>query len=341
MATTIDLRSDTVTQPCLAMRQAMAHAPVGDDVYGEDPTVCALEERAADLLGKEAGVFFPTGTQSNLAALLSHCGRGDEYITGDRYHVYRYEAGGAAVLGGISPCPLTTDTRGGLSVDAVLAAIKDDDSHFPRTRLLCLENTVSGMVQDAAEIEAVVNAAHGRGLCVHLDGARLMNAAVAQNTSAQKLAAGFDSVSLCLSKGLGAPAGTVLCGETDFTREARRNRKILGGGMRQSGILAAAGLWALENNIERLQEDHSLAEALACGLAEIPAVNAGAVWSDTNMVFFAPEAADRLPLRRHWAERGIQSGEQEPAFRLVTHLDLTREDIAKTITAAAEYYDSR
>lgn len=345
----IDLRSDTVTSPGKAMRDAMARAPVGDDVYGEDPTVRALEERVAELLGKAAGAFFPSGTQSNLSALLSHCRRGDEYLVGARYHIYCNEAGGGAVLGGLVPCPLATDERGGLSTENVLAAIKEDDSHFPRTQLLCMENTVCGMVQDAEKMAEVVNAARGRGLRVHLDGARLMNAAVAQDIPAQKLSAVFDSVSFGLSKGLGAPAGTVLAGDADFICAARRWRKMLGGGMRQSGILAAAGLWALENNIERLRKDHQLAEELAHGLMKISVPDksapdesaSGAVSWNTNMVYFAPAAEDHEPLRAHWEARGILVGNQRPAFRMVTHLDITQENIADVIAAAKEYYNSR
>ena len=339
-ATIIDLRSDTVTRPCRAMREAMAQASVGDDVYGEDPSVSALEERAAALLGKEEGVFFPSGTQSNLAALLSHCDRGDEYITGERYHVYCYEAGGAAVLGGISPCPLTTDARGGLSMQDVIDAIKEDDSHFPRTRLLCMENTVSGMTQDTAAVDNIVKAARAHGLRAHLDGARLMNAAVAQNIKARELVAVFDSVSLCLSKGLGAPVGTVLCGDAAFIYKARRNRKILGGGMRQSGILAAAGLWALENNIARLQEDHRRAEELARGLMAISAIDKNMISWDTNMVYFKPLATDHALLQNYWKTRGIYVS-SAPTFRLVTHLDISDENIKDTIAAAAEYYESR
>ncbi len=336
-----DLRSDTVTKPGVAMRAAMAQAAVGDDVYGEDPTVRELEERAAELLGKKAGLFFPSGTQSNLAALLSHCRRGDEYIAGDIYHVYRYEAGGAAVLGGISPCPLATGARGELAAQTVAAAVKDDDPHFPRTRLLCMENTVSGTAQDLAETKAAVAAARRRGLLAHLDGARLMNASIAQNIPAKKLAAPFDSVSLCLSKGLGAPAGTVLCGGKEFIGKARRNRKILGGGMRQAGIIAAAGMYALENNIERLHDDHQLAEELAQGLAEIAGTNGATVSLGTNMIFYAPAAADHSPLRHHLKGCGVLVGDGRPAFRMVTHLDVSRKDIAKTVAAFAKYYKSR
>ena len=339
--TAADLRSDTVTRPCREMRAAMARAEVGDDVYGEDPSIRALEEHTAQLLDKEAGVFFPSGTQSNLAALLTHCRRGDEYIACEYCHIYRYEAGGGAALGGISPCPLPADARKGLSAESVAAAIKEDDPHFPRTRLLCMENTMSGIVQDETMMRAAVDAAHRRGLRTHLDGARLMNAAVAQNTSAKKLCEYFDSVSLCLSKGLGAPAGTMLCGESGFIREARRNRKLLGGGMRQSGILAAAGLWALEHNIARLQQDHELAEELARGLTNISAVKENAVSCDTNMVHFAPAPADYAPLRQHWEAHGVLVGGSDCVFRLVTHRDITQEGIAVAIAVAAEYYKSR
>ena len=222
----IDLRSDTVTRPSAAMREAMARTEVGDDVYGEDPAARRLEECAAAMLGKERAVFFPSGTQSNLAAALAHCGRGDEYLVGDCYHIYRCEAGGAAALGGISPFPLKTGEDGGLTAEQIAAAVKEDDSHFPRTALLCLENTVSGAAQDEKKMQAAVAAARERGLRAHLDGARLFNAAVEQDIAAKQLAAPFDSVSVCLSKGLGAPAGTMLCGEEAFCETARRLRKL-------------------------------------------------------------------------------------------------------------------
>ena len=337
----IDLRSDTVTRPSAAMREAMARAEVGDDVYGEDPAARRLEECAAAMLGKERAVFFPSGTQSNLAAALAHCGRGDEYLVGDCYHIYRCEAGGAAALGGISPFPLKTGEDGGLTAEQIAAAVKEDDSHFPRTALLCLENTVSGAAQDEKNMQAAVAAARERGLRAHLDGARLFNAAVEQDIAARQLAAPFDSVSVCLSKGLGAPAGTMLCGEEAFCETARRLRKLLGGGMRQVGILAAAGLWALQNNIVRLRDDHRHAEALAGGLAAIDGVDGAAVSQRTNMIYFRPAPEDREPLRRHLAKRDIQIGEAGGAYRLVTHLDIAPDDIAAVVSAAADYYSRR
>ena len=265
----IDLRSDTVTRPSSAMRLAISKAVVGDDVYGEDPTVNRLEAMTAELCGMEAAIFCASGTQSNLLALLSHCQRGDEYIVGQQAHTYKYEGGGAAVLGSIQPQPLEFETDGSLSLEKIRAAIKEDDIHFAKTRLLALENTLGGKVVSQSYIKEASEFAHERGLAVHLDGARVCNAAVAQSVSVAELAAPFDSVSICLSKGLGAPVGSVLCGTRELITTARRWRKMLGGGMRQAGILAAAGIVALENNIPRLAEDHENARLLAQGLGKI------------------------------------------------------------------------
>ena len=334
----IDLRSDTVTKPSSAMRKAMMSAEVGDDVYGEDPTVIQLEKMTADLLGKEAALFLPSGTQSNLTALLSHCNRGDEYIAGDSYHTYRYEAGGGAVLGGISPCPIAANKSGGLDVDSVCAAIKSDDFHFARTKLICLENTAHGKTQNQDAIEAVAEAAHSRGLSVHLDGARLMNAAADSGLPPQELTASADSVSLCLSKGLGAPAGSVLCGEAEFILRARRNRKILGGGMRQAGILAAAGIFALENNIPRLSDDHANARKLADGLSQFAALKVESEMCGTNMVFITPASDDRKPLCRHLESRGIIVGGRDSTMRLVTHLDISADAIDAVVGAVDKYF---
>jgi len=331
----IDLRSDTVTRPGPEMRDAMANADVGDDVYGEDPSIIALEEKAANLLGKEAGLYLSSGTQSNLTAVLTHCGRGEEYIVGNSYHIFSHEAGGAAVLGGISPFPLQVSDRGGITADQVAAAIKPDDSHYPVTRLVCVENTVSGRVQDPDELKAISGLAHGRGLSVHLDGARLMNAAVALGKAPSELAEPMDSISLCLSKGLGAPVGSVLSGSADFIKRARRNRKILGGAMRQAGVLAACGIYALDHNIERLSEDHDNARALADGLSSIDALK---VESETNMVFVEPKPEDHAAFCAHLAGDGIVTGGQSPKLRLVTHLDLSRDDIAEVVQSAKSFY---
>lgn len=335
---TIDLRSDTVTRPSAAMRQAMAEAEVGDDVYNEDPTVQRLQAKAAELLGKEAGIFLPSGTQSNLVALMTHCQRGEEFIVGNVNHIYQHEAGGAAVLGSLSPCPIATDAAGGMSVEGVESAIKADDPHYPITRLVCLENTVSSRVQKQDTIEAIADMAHDRGLSVHLDGARLMNAAVAAKAKPADLVRKVDTVSLCLSKGLGAPVGSVLCGPKDFIARALRARKILGGAMRQVGVLAACGLYALENNIERLAEDHARATRLAEGLARFPGLQVRHDADDTNMLFVTPRAEDQEALLAHLASEGIVFANQRPAIRLVTHLDITDEDVETIIAAVGDFY---
>jgi threonine aldolase len=332
----IDLRSDTVTRPGEGMRRAMAQADVGDDVYGEDATVTALEARVAALLGKEAGLFVASGTQSNLTAILSHCQRGEEYIAGESYHVFSNEAGGASVLGSVVAHPLAVDARGAITPDQVESRIKPDDPHCPITRLLSLENTVSGHVQPIADQEAVAAVARRHGLSVHLDGARLMNAAVALGLPPAAVGACADSISLCLSKGLGAPVGSVLSGPADFIARARRIRKILGGGMRQAGVLAACGLYALDHNIDRLAEDHANAKRLAEGLAEMPRLEVNT--PETNMLFIAPGEEDLEPLRAHLAASGIIISAQRPHTRLVTHLDITGEDVERTIEAFGDFY---
>ena len=313
----IDLRSDTVTRPTAAMKQAMMDAELGDDVFGDDPTVKALEAKAASLAGKAAGLFLPTGTQSNLVGLLAHCERGDEYIVGQQAHTYRWEGGGAAVLGGIQPQPLEQDDRGCMSLDAIRAAVKPDDSHFARTKLLALENTWWGRTLDAAYLAEAIALARDFDLATHLDGARVFNAVVATGQSLQDMAAGFDTVSICLSKGLGAPAGSVLVGREDLVERARRWRKVTGGGMRQSGMLAAAGIHALDHHVERLAEDHARAEKLAVGLRALGYEVDG---PETNMVFVQPGVA-RNRLEALAAERGVRMmfGEE---MRLVLHLDI-------------------
>src|SRR5580700_2042135 len=263
---TIDLRSDTVTRPTAGMRAAMAAAEVGDDVYGDDPTVNRLEAVAAERFGFESALFFPSGTQSNLAALMAHCGRGDEYLVGQEAHTYKFEQGGAAVLGSIQPQPLENEPDGSISVERIARAIKPADVHFAPTRLLALENTMGGRVLSPVYLRAATDFVHARGLHTHLDGARLFNAIVKLGVDEPAAVAGFDSVSICLSKGLGAPAGSVLLGSRELIETARRRRKALGGGMRQAGVLAAAGLYALEHHVQRLAEDHDNAQRLADGL---------------------------------------------------------------------------
>ena len=333
----IDLRSDTVTRPTSAMREAMAAAEVGDDVYGEDPTVNELEGLAAGMLGMEAAVFVCSGTQSNLIALLSHCQRGDEYIVGQQAHTYKYEGGGAAVLGGIQPQPLEFCADGTLDLQQVAAAIKPDDNHFARTRLLCLENTMGGKVLPLAYLQRARAFADAHKLGLHLDGARAFNAAVKLGVPITAISRHFDTVSLCLSKGLGAPVGSVLCGKRDLVTRARRWRKVVGGGMRQAGILAAAGIVALKQHVERLAEDHANARRLAEGLAGIPALAVDPSAVQTNMVFCTVAEADMRPLQRHLKANGIVIGTGNP-LRLVTHLDVSAGDVDKTIAAFGGYF---
>lgn len=329
----IDLRSDTVTRPTPAMRAAMAAAEVGDDVYGDDPTVNRLQATVAERFGVESALFFPSGTQSNLAALMAHCGRGDEYLVGQEAHTYKYEQGGAAVLGGIQPQPLENEADGTISIERILRAIKPDDLHFARTRLLALENTMGGRVLPPDYVRSVTALAHARGLSTHLDGARLFNAIVKLGSDEPAAAAGFDSVSVCLSKGLGAPAGSVLCGSRDLIDAARRWRKALGGGMRQAGILAAAGLYALEHHVRRLSEDHDNAERLARGLGDIGLrVEA----PQTNLVFFEVPEDQVGALSAHLAARRILAS-VAPRTRLATHLDVPRPKIEAALAAFREF----
>jgi threonine aldolase len=338
---TIDLRSDTVTHPTAAMREAMYRAEVGDDVYGEDPTVNRLEHMAAERLGKEAALFVVSGTMGNLVALLTHCGRGDEVILGDRSHSYRFEQGGMAALGGITPWPLPNQPDGTLRVEEIAGAIRSDNVHFPRTRLICLENThnmCNGAPLTAEYTAQVARLAHDHGLGVHLDGARIFNAAVALGTTARELAKEVDSVTFCLSKGLCAPVGSLLCGDADFIAEARRARKVVGGGMRQAGILAAAGVVALEQMTERLARDHARAKRLAEGLAQIPGI--AVTPPTTNILYF--QLTDETTKTQDevvngLAERGVLLlGRLEGRFRAVTHHGIDDEDIEKTLQAARE-----
>jgi threonine aldolase len=331
----IDLRSDTVTRPGPGMRAAMAAAEVGDDVFGDDPTVLALQERTAALFGLEAALFFPSGTQSNLAALMSHCQRGEEYIVGQEAHTYRYEAGGGAVLGSIQPQPLANRPDGSLDLAEVEASIKPDDPHFARTRLLALENTIGGRVLGRAYLESAVGLAARRGLATHLDGARIFNAAVKLGMPVAELCRGFDSVSVCLSKGLGAPAGTMLVGARPVIERARRARKILGGAMRQTGVLAAAGLYALEHHVDRLAEDHANAERLAGGLAGLRGLEVEP--PQTNMVFVRIPADRTAALKAHLEREGVLAliG---PRTRLATHLDVSAAGIDRAVAAFRSFF---
>lgn len=333
----IDLRSDTVTRPTPAMRAAMAAAEVGDDVYGEDPTVNRLELLSADILGCEAALFVGSGTQSNLLALMSHCERGDEYIAGQDAHCYRFEGGGAAVLGSIQPQPIPFEADGTLDLATVARFIKPVDPHFARTRLLCLENTHGGKVLPLDYLGLAAAFAKEKGIALHLDGARIFNAAVRQQVPVREIARHFDTVSVCLSKGLGAPVGSVLCGPDAVIAKARRWRKVLGGGMRQAGILAAAGIVALTGQVERLAEDHKNAQALACGLASIPELSLDLETVQTNMVFVGIGAEQGAVLTAYLKERGILvSG--RGCLRLVTHLDITADDVDSVITAFRTFF---
>jgi len=333
----IDLRSDTVTRPTAAMRQAMAAAEVGDDVFGDDPTVNRLQATLAEMTGHEAGLFFPSGTQSNLAALMAHCARGEEFIIGSLGHSYKYEAGGAAVLGSLWPQPLEYDADGSLDLKKVAALIKPEDAHFAKTRLLVLENTQNGRVLPLSYIEEASAFARSRGLNIHLDGARVFNAAVKLGVPVGGIAKHFDSVSLCLSKGLGAPVGSVLVGRKDFIARAHRIRKMLGGGMRQAGVLAAACLHAVEHHLARLAEDHANARALAEGLAGLPGLALDPKLVQTNMVFASLDPAKVDGLVKHVQQAGIVIL-PNPAVRLVTHLDVSRSDVDKVITAFKGYF---
>ncbi|MFN3703490.1 low-specificity L-threonine aldolase [Thermomonas sp.] len=333
----VDLRSDTVTQPTAAMREAMHAAPVGDDVYGEDPTVNALQERLAAMLGFEAGLFVPTGTQSNLLALLSHCERGDEYLVGMDAHTYKFEGGGAAVLGSIQPQPIVQAEDGSLPLDRLAAAIKPVDPHFARTRLLALENTWHGRTLPLDYLRAAGDVARERGLGYHLDGARLFNAAVACGVPAREIARHFDTVSVCLSKGLGAPVGSVLVGSRALIDKARRWRKVCGGGWRQAGMLAAAGLYALDHHIDRLADDHARAARLAERLRAIDGLTV--LGQHTNMVFIDVPVARLRDLDAHLRAAGIRiSIGYLPTLRLVTHLDVDDAGIARTADAFARFF---
>jgi len=331
----IDLRSDTVTRPSQGMLAAMTRAETGDDVWGDDPTVLRLQARVAEEAGKEAGLFFPSGTQSNLAALMAHCARGDEYIVGQLAHTYKYEGGGAAVLGSIQPQPLDNADDGSIPLERIAAAIKPLDDHFARTRLLALENTIGGKVLPAAYVAEATGLVRARGLSTHLDGARVFNAAVASGQPLKALAAGFDSVSICFSKGLGAPVGSVLVGSKALIGMAHRWRKVLGGGMRQSGLLAAACLYALDHNVERLADDHANAARLAARLAQIAEVTV--LSQATNMVMARFPQEHCAPLEAWLKERGMLT-QMLYASRFVTHLDVSAADVDAFVEAVKAYF---
>ena len=336
----IDLRSDTVTKPTPEMREAMAKAEVGDDVYGDDPTVNRLQEIAAEMTGHEAGLFVASGTMGNLAAVLAHCQRGDEVILGKEAHTFRYEAGGISVLGGVHSCQLPNQPDGSIALDDIKAAIRSDDPHQPITRLIALENThnrCGGTYQSVEYTPQVVEFAHARGLQVHLDGARIFNAAAALGVPAKDLTGAVDSVTFCLSKGLSAPVGSVICGSREFIKKAHRARKLLEGGMRQAGVLAAAGIVALEKMVPRLGQDHARARTLAEGLSENPGLVLDAGTPATNMVFM--NLADAIPLSaedvaKKMKEHGILVGVAGARrFRLVTHCWIDDEGVAKAVAA--------
>ncbi|MBN1259216.1 MAG: low-specificity L-threonine aldolase [Anaerolineae bacterium] len=337
----VDLRSDTVTRPTPAMWAAMAVAEVGDDVYGEDPTVNQLELLAAEHLGKEAALFVASGTQGNLVSLLAHCGRGDEVILGDKSHTFRFEQGGMAALGGIMPFTLPNQPDGTLRLEDIEAAIRPDDAHFPYTRLICLENTHNlchGVPLTPEYTRRVAGLARNHGLKLHIDGARIFNAAAALEVDVRELVAPADSATFCLSKGLCAPVGSMVCGDVDFIARARRARKVLGGGMRQAGIIAAAGIIALEVMTERLDSDHASARVLAEGLAAIPGIHVAPVY--TNMVYF--DLDERLPLDAYEIEarlaaRGVRIGARSArSFRAVTHYWIDDEAVDLTLDAVRE-----
>ena len=342
MTRTVDLRSDTVTQPTAAMRAAMMAAPLGDDVFGDDPSVNALQERIASMLGYEAALFMPTGTQSNLCGLMAHCGRGDEYIVGQMAHTYKYEGGGAAVLGSIQPQPLAQNPAGQMALADIAGAIKPDDSHFARTKLLCLENTWNGHPMPMDYLAQASALAREHGLAVHLDGARLFNAATASvhqgetvAESARRICSYFDSVSVCFSKGLGAPVGSALCGSKAFIARAHRVRKMAGGGMRQSGVLAAAALHALEHHLERLADDHALAQRLAQGLQGVVGLQVRS--AQTNIVFVDVADGRGPALLAYLKERGILATGLI-GLRFVTHLDVDAAGIDRTVQAVRAFF---
>jgi threonine aldolase len=342
MIKTVDLRSDTVTVPTPEMREAMAHALCGDDVYGDDPTANRLEAMAAERMGKQAAMFVPSGTMANLVAILTHCCRGDEMIVGEYAHIFYDEAGGAACLGGVQPYNIRNSADGTMPLDVIEAAIRPDDIHYARSRLICLENTQSecgGTPLTVDYTRSVGELAHSHGLKLHLDGARIFNAAVALGVPAKELAEPADSVMFCISKGLCAPIGSILCGTEDFIVQARRARKQLGGGMRQVGILAAAGIVALETMVDRLGDDHRRAQELAAGLVDIPGITVENTCPPTNHVFIqvSPELATAAELLESLQQNGVLGLEEGPTrVRFLTHYWIDDGAIQRAIAAFRE-----
>lgn len=330
-----DFRSDTLTQATPDMRAAMAAADVGDDVYGEDPTVNKLQERIADLTGKESALFCTSGTQSNLSAVLSHGQRGDEYLIGENYHILLNEVSGASALGGMSPWPIKVSETGGIDPLDVISAIKEPDQHHPITNLLCLENTVNGFVQSVEQISALAETAHTSGLSVHLDGARLFNAAIALDVPVSSFTKPVDTVSLCLSKGLGAPVGSVLAGSKETINKAFRIRKMLGGGTRQAGHLAAAGLYALDHHVDRLAEDHLRAERIAEGLSGITGLE---VKQASNMLWVTPLPELHAGLAKRLEEKNIKVIPWNPTMRIVTHLDIDDSHVDYLVEVFQDFF---
>jgi threonine aldolase len=348
MTAPVDLRSDTVTQPTAGMRAAMASAPLGDDVFGDDPSVNALQDKIAAMLGFEAALFVPTGTQGNLCAILSHCQRGDEYIVGQMQHCYRWEGGGAAVFGSVQPQPLDNQPDGSLALAEIEAAIKPDDPHFARTRLLALENTIGGKLLPMAYVEQATQLAQRKGLLRHLDGARLFNAAVAQadqtgadaRAEARRIAQCFDSVSICFSKGLGAPAGSALCGTHELIARAKRIRKMAGGAMRQAGLLAAAATYSLDHHIDRLADDHALARRLAEGLTGIPGLQVEPPQTNILFVDLVGSAKERsAALLEHLAREGVQATGLY-RMRFVTHLGVDAAGVDRAVAAIRRFFQA-
>jgi len=333
----IDFRSDTITLPSNEMLASIDNTKLGDDVYEEDIEVIELQKYAANLLGKEASLFFPSGTQSNLTAMLAHCQRGDEVLIGRHYHTNVYEARGVSVLGGVGICPIDTSESGSMKVSDMLSQIKDNDPHYAVTKLLCLENTFSGKVQPQQELDELAKAAHSRGLKVHLDGARLFNAHIHSGLTMKVLTKSFDSISICLSKGLGAPIGSLLVGDQATINKALRLRKMLGGGMRQVGVIASYGMYALKNNIQRLQEDHDNARFLANGLSSISELTIEYGENQTNMLFVDCPKEHREILEKHLFDRNIVISNLNRG-RLVCHLGIGKKDILEVIDAFKDYF---
>lgn len=336
----VDLRSDTVTLPSPEMREAMYRAEVGDDVYGEDPTVNRLEELAAELLWKEASLFVCSGTMGNLVSMLTHCGRGDEVIMGDQAHTFLFEAGGVSALGGVHTRTVRNLPDGTMDPAEIEAAIRSDNVHYPRSSLLCLENThnrCGGAPLSPEQTASMGTVARDNGLSVHLDGARIFNAAVALEIDPKELTRDVDSVMFCLSKGLAAPVGSMVCGNAEFIQGARRNRKIVGGGMRQAGIIAAAGIFALEQLVDRLEEDHANAHLLATGLAELPGIEISPEDIRTDIVVFglSPNVMPADQFQQRLNEVGIKIGIiGDQSFRAVTHYGIEKEDIILALSKA-------